>query len=59
MPGAQVLQGMVFVWGGSSPAAAEEAAAKPVPLVQDMAASVDVPTCTYDGVPTVAFRKVR
>ena len=55
---AQVLQGMVFVWGQSSPNAAAEAAAMPVPGVPDMAMTEDIPSSTSQGVPTLAFLPV-
>lgn len=54
----QVLQGKIFVWGKSSPNAAAEAAAVPVPGVPDMAMTEDIPSSTSQGVPTVALLSV-
>ncbi|KAK9908684.1 hypothetical protein WJX75_001402 [Coccomyxa subellipsoidea] len=51
----KVLQGKIFVWGKSSPNAAAEAAAVPVPGVPDMAMTEDIPLSTSQGVPTVAL----
>ena len=49
LPGAQVLQGMVFVWGSASPNAALESEAKPVPGIPEMEQTEQAPRMTVDG----------
>ena len=45
----QVLQGMIFVWGSSSPYAALESEAKPVPGLPEMEQTEGTPRLTDEG----------
>ena len=48
-PDVQVLQGMLFVWGSSSPYAGLESEAKPVPGMPEMEQTEGTPRLTIDG----------
>ncbi len=55
----QVLQGMLFVWGCSGPAAAAESEVTPVPVMPDMEASEGTPKRLASGHKAVANFAVR
>ncbi|CAL8461939.1 g1470 [Coccomyxa elongata] len=45
----KVVQNMIFVWGGSGPNAAADAAAMPVPVIPDLEVVEGMPTATTGG----------
>jgi hypothetical protein len=45
----QVVQNMIFVWGSSSPGAAEDAEATPVPVISDLEVVEGTPRVTASG----------